>query len=277
MTIKSEMLQEYAANLAAEERSVGTIEKYLRDVRGFAAWLGERELTKEQTTLWKEYLLETHEAVTVNSMISALNSFLRFIGREDCRVRFLRIQRKLFRDTSRELTRQDYDRLLETTRRSGKKKLALVMETICSTGIRVSELRFITVEALHRGRAEVTLKGKIRTILLPRKLCRKLLNYVKKQKIVSGEVFLAGNGTSLSRKRIWAEMKALCREAGVASTKVFPHNLRHLFARVFYQACRNIVQLADVLGHSSVETTRIYLISTGDEHARQIERLRLVS
>ena len=277
MTIKSEMIQKYAASLTDEERCAGTIEKYLRDVRGFVVWLGERELTKVQTTLWKEYLLESHKPVTVNSMISALNGFLRFIGREDCRVRFLRIQRRLFRDTSRELTREDYDCLLETARQSGKKRIMLVMETICATGIRVSELRFITVDALRRGRAEVALKGMIRTILLPHKLCRKLLNYAKKQKIASGEVFLAGNGLSLSRKRIWTEMKALCRKAGVASTKVFPHNLRHLFARVFYQACRNIVQLADVLGHSSIETTRIYLISTGDEHARQIERLRLVS
>ena len=277
MTIKHELLQEFAAYLKSEERCAGTVEKYLRDVSGFVVWLAERDLTKEQTTLWKEYLLETHKPVTVNSMLSALNGFLRFIGREDCRVRFLRIQRRLFRDMSREMTRQDYNRLLETARQSGRKRLALLMETICATGIRVSELRFITVEALRRGRAEVALKGKIRTILLPHKLCRKLLNYAKKQKTISGEVFLAGNGMSISRKRVWAEMKALCREAGVAPTKVFPHNLRHLFARVFYHACRDIVQLADVLGHSSVETTRIYLISTGDEHARQIERLRLVS
>lgn len=277
MTITNDQLQAYAAHLKNEERCAGTVEKHLRDVRGFAAWLGERGLAKEQTTLWKEHLLEAHKAVTVNSMLSALNGFLRFVEREDCRVRFLQIQRRLFRDATRELTRQDYNRLLEAARRVSKERLALLMETICATGIRVSKLRFITVEALRRGRAEVSLKGKIRTILLPRKLCRKLLSYAKKQKNVSGEVFPAENGTSLSRKCIWAEMKSLCREAGVAPTKVFPHNLRHLFARVFYQACRDIVKLADVLGHSSVETTRIYLISTGDEHARQIERLRLVS
>ena len=276
MQITNESLSEYEAYLRAEERSAGTIDKYLRDMRAFAAWRGERQLTKELAAEWKEHLLRDHAPVTINSMLSALNSFLRFAGREDCRVKFLKVQRKLFRESSKELTRRDYDRLLDDAQASGQERLALLMETICATGIRVSEVKFITVEALGRGRADVALKGKIRTILLPGKLCRKLLKYAKKKKIVSGGIFLTGNGTPLSRKQIWTEMKRLCQKAGVEATKVFPHNLRHLFARVFYKASRDVAKLADVLGHSSIETTRIYLISTGAEHARQLDRLDLV-
>ena len=165
----------------------------------------------------------------------------------------------------------------ETARTQGRERLALLLETICGTGIRVSEVRYVTVEAVYRGRAEISLKGKIRTILLPGKLCRKLLKYARKQKIASGEIFLTRNGTSLSRRQIWTELKRLCKSAGVESAKVFPHNLRHLFATIFYRACKDIVRLADVLGHSSIETTRIYLVTSGAEHARQLERLGLVS
>ena len=192
-------------------------------------------------------------------------------------MRFLKIQRRLFREPDRELDRSDYLRLIRTARQQGKKRLALLMETICATGIRVSEVPYITLEAAQAGKAEIALKGKIRTILLPSRLCRKLLTFAKKNKTASGEIFLTRSGKSLSRKQIWAEMKSLCREAGVAPSKVFPHNLRHLFARCFYQACRDVAKLADVLGHSSIETTRIYLISTGAEHARTLDRLRLIS
>jgi site-specific recombinase XerD len=210
-------------------------------------------------------------------MLSALNRFLRFLGREDCRIRFLRLQRRTFREQKREITREDYRRLLDAAGERGQKRLALLMETICSTGIRVSEVRWITLEAARQGRAEISLKGKIRTILLPTKLCRKLLKYAKERKIASGEIFLTGSGKSLSRRQIWREMKQLCALAGVEASKVFPHNLRHLFATVFYRACRDIVKLADVLGHSSVNTTRIYLLTTGAEHARQLEKLGLVT
>lgn len=175
-----------------------------------------------------------------------------------------------------ELTRPEYLRLLETARTQGRERLALLLETICGTGIRVSEVRYVTVEAVYRGRAEISLKGKIRTILLPGKLCRKLLKYARKQKIASGEIFLTRNEKGISRRQIWAEMKALCDKAGVAPSKVFPHNLRHLFARTFYRVCRDVAKLADVLGHSSIETTRIYLISTGTEHAGTLARLGLV-
>ena len=182
----------------------------------------------------------------------------------------------MFRDDSKELTHAEYDRLIAAAHETGRERLALLMESICGTGIRVSEVKYLTVEAAQTGRAEISLKGKIRTILLPGKLCRRLAKYARAQKIASGEIFLTRSGKSLSRRQIWAEMKGLCQKAGVAPSKVFPHNLRHLFARTFYQVCRDVVKLADVLGHSSVETTRIYLISTGAEHAKVLARMHLL-
>ena len=193
------------------------------------------------------------------------------------RVKFLKIQRKLFRDPARELSRQEYDRLLTTARETGQERLALIMETLCATGIRISELRYITVEAAKDGRATIALKGKIRTILLPTKLCRKLSKYAKKQKIASGAIFRTKSGKSITRRQVWYELKRLCQAAGVEPTKVFPHNFRHLFATTFYKACRDIARLADVLGHSNIETTRIYLAVSGAEQARQLDRLGLVS
>lgn len=275
--LNAEQLSAYEKYLKREERSVGTIEKYLRDIRAFVRWLAERPLSKEETAGWKEHLRDQGYApVTVNSMLAALNGLCRFLGREDCRVKFLKIQRRLFREERQELTRQDYIRLLETAKIQGRKRLALLMKTICATGIRVSEVRYITVEAAERGRAEIELKGKVRTILIPGKLGRQLLKYAKKQKIASGEIFLTRSGKSLSRRQIWAEMKALCKFLNISPSKVFPHNLRHLFASVFYRVCKDIVRLADVLGHSCIDTTRIYLISTGAEHARTMEQLHLV-
>ena len=264
--------------LLEEEREPATIEKYLREVRAFAAWLGGAPVTKEGATAWKACLTASgFQSGTVNGKLSALNKFFAFLGWPDCRVKYLKIQRRVFRSSERELSREEYARLLETARVLGRERLALLIETICATGIRVSELKYITAESVRNGRTEISLKGKIRTILIPGKLCRKLLKYARKRKIASGEIFLTRSGKSLSRRQIWAEMKALCARAGVERTKVFPHNLRHLFARTFYRACRDVVKLADVLGHSSIETTRIYLISTGAEHARQLERLGLVS
>lgn len=272
------LIQKYAAYLKNQERSDGTIEKYLRDMRSFAAWLNGHEVTRKSVAAWKEHLLAEHYApVTVNAMLAAVNSFFRFAGWDECRVKFLKIQRRMFRESTRELTRQEYDRLMETARTLGRERLALLMETICATGIRVSEVQYITVEAAQSGRTEISLKGKIRTIILPGKLCRKLLKYAKHKKIASGEIFLTRSGRSLSRRQIWAEMKKLCQKAGVEPSKVFPHNLRHLFATAFYRACKDIVRLADVLGHSSIETTRIYLLTTGIEHQKQLDRLGLVS
>lgn len=277
-TITEETLRAFRAHLISEERCVGTMEKYQRDVRNLAAWLEGVPVSKELVAGWKAHLLELgYQPVTINSMLVAANVYLRFIGCADCRVKLLKLQRRTFRDRGRELSRKEYNRLLSTARGQGKARLELLLETICATGIRVSEVQYVTVEAAQQGRTEISLKGKIRTILLPQKLCRKLLKYAKKQKTVSGEIFLTRNGKSLSRKQIWSEMKALCQAAGVEKTKVFPHNLRHLFAAAFYQACKDIVRLADVLGHSSIETTRIYLITTGDEHARLLNQLQLVS
>ena len=276
--LTEERLAAYGERLRAEGRSPGTIENYLRHARAFAAWLDGRAVDRELAAAWREQLAARGYApVTVNAMLAAVNGLFRFLGREECRVKFLKIQRRLFREAGRELERPEYHRLLEAARSRGQARLALLMETICATGIRVSEVRYITVEAARRGRAEISLKGKVRTILLPGKLCRKLLKYAGKNKTVSGEIFLTKNGKGLSRRQIWAELKRLCKYAGVAPSKVFPHNLRHLFATVFYRACKDIARLADVLGHSSMETTRLYLMTSGAEHARQLERLGLVS
>ena len=278
MDMSYDTIRAYKRKLCEEERSPGTIEKYLRDITSFAAWLDSRELDIETVIAWKEHLLaERYQPGTINSMLSALNGYFRFIGREDCRAKFLRVQRKMFRDPARDLCKDDYERLLQTAGAIGNTRLRLLMETICATGIRVSELKYITVEAAKAGRAQISLKGKIRIILLPGNLCRKLQKYAHKQKIASGEIFLTRSGKSLSRRQVWREMKRLCEQAGVEASRVFPHNLRHLFATTFYKSCRDIVKLADILGHSSIETTRIYLISTGEEHVRQLDRLGLVS
>ena len=276
--IDQAQLTAFERHLRLEEREPGTIEKYLRDIRAFATWLAEKPLDKEAAVAWKEHLLASGYAPsTINSMLVALNRFFRFQRRDELRVKTIRVQRRIFRSRDRELTKEEYVRLLETAHALGRERLALLMETICATGIRVSEVKYITVEAAQAGRAEIALKGKIRTILLPGKLRRKLLKYAKKQKTGSGEIFLTRTAKGMSRRQIWAEMKAICKKAGVASSKVFPHNLRHLFARTFYKVCRDVVQLADVLGHSSVETTRIYLASTGDEYVRRMDRLGLIS
>lgn len=267
----------FAKHLQREERAKATIEKYLRDTQAFIAWQGREAVTRESVLVWREHLLTAGlSPVTVNAKLSALNSLFRFLNWEDCLVKLLKIQRRVFRESSRELSREEFNRLIETARSQGRERLELLMETICATGIRVSEIRHITVEAAGRGMAEVRMKGKIRTILLPHKLCRKLLKYARKQKTTAGEIFLTGSGRGLSRKQIWREMKSLCEKARVEPSKVFPHNLRHLFATLFYRVCRDIVKLADILGHSSIETTRIYLISTGTEHARWMERLGVI-
>lgn len=276
--LRRDQIREFETILRTEERTAATIEKYLRDIRGFAAWLEGRYVSKETVSEWKNCLISSGLAPsTVNAKLSALNKLLRFLGWEECRVKFLKVQRRVFRDESRELTRADYDRLLSAARENGDSWLELLMETICATGVRVSEVKYITVKSAMEGRTDISLKGKIRTILLPGKLCRKLLKYAEKKKIVSGEIFLTRDGKALTRYQIWREMKKICTKARVQPTKVFPHNLRHLFASTFYRVTHDIVKLADVLGHSSINTTRIYLLTTGAEHSRQLERLGLVS
>ena len=246
-------------------------------MRFFLEWLEGRERSEENAIVWKEHFSgRNYSPSSINAMLAAVNKLFRFLGVPEARVKYLRVQRKLFRQHERELTKEEYLRLTETAHSLGRERLGLLMEAICATGIRVSEVKYLTVEAAREGRADISLKGKVRTILLPGKLCRKLLKYARKQKIASGEVFRTRSGKSLSRRQIWAEMKSLCRRAGVAGSKVFPHNLRHLFARTFYRVYKDVARLADILGHSSIETTRIYLVSSGAEHARQLERLRLI-
>ena len=273
-----QQIQAYADFLRAEERSTATMEKYLRDIRVFTCWLDGREISKELTAEWKAHLTaQNYAPASVNAMLSALNSLLEFLDLRDCRVKFLKVQRRMFRDADRELTKSEYQRLLTAARELGRERIGLLAETIGATGIRVSEVRYITVEAAQQGKAEISLKGKIQVILLPGKLCRKLLKFAKKQKNASGAIFRTRSGKELGRRQIWAELKGLCKHAGVRPEKVFPHNLRHLFATIFYKASKDIVRLADVLGHSCIETTRIYLLTSGTEHARQLERLGLVT
>lgn len=275
--ITQEQINTYCASMLADERSAGTVAKYRRDVTAFARWLGGRPVSKENSTGWKAHLLNRGYAPrTVNSMLAAVNSFFRFAG-WNIKVKFLKIQRQLFRDATRELNRAEYTQLLAAARSNGQERLALIMETLCATGIRISELCYITVAAAQQGKATISLKGKIRTILLSTKLCRKLLKYAKKQKIAVGEIFLTSSGKGISRRQVWHELKRLCAAAGVESSKVFPHNFRRLFAVTYYKASRDIARLADVLGHSSIETTRIYLTVSGADQARQLDRLGLVS
>ena len=270
------ILKSFQAELIKQERAPATIEKYMHDIRTFYAWLGNREVTPETVHEWKKSLTDDFKPGTVNGKLAALNALFTFTGWTDCRARSLKLQRRAFRDDARELTRDEFYRLVNTAERLDKERLALLLEAIGSTGVRVSEVKYFTVEAARLGRAEIALKGKIRTILLPGKLCRKLLKYARKQKIASGEIFLTRSGKPINRKQIWAEMKTLCKQAGVEPGKVFPHNLRHLFAQTFYHQTRDVVKLADVLGHSSLSTTRIYLISTGAEHRKELEKLQLV-
>ena len=278
MTVTASDLEGFVNSLRLEEKSGATLEKYRADAGEFAAWLDGRELTKDETIRWKAQLCSRDiRPGTVNSKLNTLNSLLAYLGRKDCRVKFLKLQHQPFRDPKREMTWEEYQRLQDAARKKGDTRMSLAMETIVSTGIRVSELQFITVEAARAGRAVVNMKGKIRTVLITRPLAKKLLKYAVRQKITAGPIFITRNGTPMVRKQIWAKMKALCGASGVDSGKVFPHNLRHLFARLYYKRYHDIVTLADLLGHSSVETTRIYLATTGREYVKQLEALRLVS
>ena len=267
-------LQSFHQYLIREEKSTATVEKYLRDVRAFVVFAGEKAVNKELVMAFKQYLQERYAVRSVNSMLASVNSFLNFLGLPNCRVKNIRTQRKTYCAEEKELSKTEYLRLLEAARR--KPQLQLVMQTICGTGIRVSELRYFTVEDVKNGEIVINCKGKTRTILIPGKLRKLLLDYAKKQKIRSGVIFVTRNGKPLNRSNIWAQMKALCKTAEVNPRKIFPHNLRKLFARTFYGIEKDIAKLADILGHSSINMTRIYFMSTGTEHSRKIERLGLV-
>ena len=274
--ISEKEIGRFAACLREEERSAATIEKYRREVMRFSAWLEGREITKELAVAYKNRLSEVRTAAGVNGAASALNAFFAFMGWQDCKLKAAKLQRRIFREEAKELTAAEYRRLLAAAEGKRDQRLLLVMEAICSTGIRVSELRFFTVEAARLGQVEVANKGKTRTVFLPGKLQKLLLKYAKERGIPSGPVFVTRSGKPLDRSNIWKDMKALCDAADVAPSKVFPHNLRHLFARTYYQLEKDIVRLADILGHSSVNTTRIYTMESGRTHRRQLERMKLL-
>lgn len=269
------IVEEFYQYLVLEEKSTATLEKYLRDVRAFFVYAGQQNVTKELMMAYKNGLIEKGYAVrSINSMLDSLNSLLVFLGWQDCKVKSLKAQRQTYCAEEKELTKAEYLRLL--TAAEHRPQLRLILETICGTGIRVSELRFFTVEAVKRGEIAVRCKSKTRTILLPSKLRKLLLDYAKKSGIPSGAIFITRSGKPLNRSNIWAQMKSLCKAANVKASKVFPHNLRKLFARTFYGIEKDIAKLADILGHSSIDTTRIYIMTTGTEHRKKIERLGLV-
>ena len=248
----------------------------MRDASAFFSWLGDRNLSKEKVIEYKELLLERYEKRSVNSVISSLNCYFAFINRNDCKVKTVKVQRQVYCPEEKELTKAEYMRLVKAAGEKNNRRLSLIIQTICNTGIRVSELEFITVDAVRQGEAVVSCKGKTRTVFIVKALQKKLLAYVKENNIVDGCVFVTRSGKAVSRTNIWKDMKGLCESAGVNPKKVFPHNLRHLFARTFYGIDKDIAKLADILGHSSINTTRIYIITTGKEHRRQMENLRLL-
>ena len=275
--ITKEELEAFKEHLVLEERSGATIEKYCRDVQYFMAFAGGREITKETVIAYKSKLKEENYATrSVNSMLASINSFFAFAGWHDLKVKTIKVQQQIFCAEEKELTKGEFERLVKTAERKHNERLSLLIQTICGTGIRVSELKFITVEAAERGEATVSCKGKTRTVFLVRELQKKLLQYCRRRGIKSGVIFITKTGKPMSRTNIWREMKSLCKEARVDPDKVFPHNLRHLFARTFYGLEKDIAKLADILGHSSINTTRIYIVSTGKEHRRRMENMRLI-
>ena len=277
LQLTEQAFDQFEDYLRHDEREESAIKAYLHSLTRFAEWADGRTITKELAMEWKTALSEVgYRPISVNAMLAAVNKFFTCMGREDCKVKYLKLQRQMFRKSEKDLSKEEYQRLVQAAHEKGDLRMELILETICATGIRVGELKYITVEAVRAGVAEIALKGKIRTILLPHRLCRKLQKYAKQQKIASGKLFLTQDGLPVSRQSIWTRMKALCEAAGVERSKVFPHNLRSLFARSFYGSCHDVVRLADVLGHSSIETTRIYLMSTGKEYLRQLDKLGLV-
>ena len=270
-SITSEIIRQFEQHLTQEEKSRATIEKYLRDIYTFMEYLADRTIEKAEVIGYKEYLINHYAPASVNSMLVALNCLLRFIGLADCCVKLLKIQRQIFCNEDKELTRQEYHRLVHASKGT---RLSLIIQTICGTGIRVSELQYITVDAIQNGKAVVNCKNKTRVIFIPTSIQKLLKQYIKKSGLSAGTVFVTKNGRPLDRCNIWRDMKALCERAGVSSKKVFPHNLRHLFARMFYSLDKDIVRLADLLGHSSINTTRIYTMETGQQHFNRLERVQ---
>lgn len=274
--LTADIIEDFRKNLELQEKSTSTIEKYIRDVKAFSVYAENSAITKEKVIAYKKYLRNNYAVRSVNSMLASINSLFNSLEWHDLKVKSLKLQQQVFCSEDRELTKAEYARLCKTAKRKKNKRLNLILQTICGTGIRVSELQYITVEAAKQGEAVVNCKAKTRSIFIVKELKQKLLRYAAEQNIKSGMIFVTRTGKLISRTNIWREMKALCVEANVNPEKVFPHNLRHLFARVFYGIEKDIAKLADILGHSSINTTRIYIISTGTEHRKRMENMHLI-
>lgn len=274
--LTADIIEDFRKNLELQEKSTSTIEKYIRDVKAFSVYAENSAITKEKVIAYKKYLRNNYAVRSVNSMLASINSLFNSLEWHDLKVKSLKLQQQVFCSEDRELTKAEYARLCKTAKRKKNKRLNLILQTICGTGIRVSELQYITVEAAKQGEAVVNCKAKTRSVFIVKELKQKLLRYAAEQNIKSGMIFVTHTGKLISRTNIWREMKALCVEANVNPEKVFPHNLRHLFARVFYGIEKDIAKLADILGHSSINTTRIYIISTGTEHRKRMENMHLI-
>ena len=274
--VSPETIQNFQRYLLREERAEATITKYLHDVRVFSSYLAGTAVTKERVIGYKDWLKNNYSTGSVNSMLAAVNSFLMFSGWEECKVKLLKVQRQLFCEEQRELEKSEYFRLVQTAREQKKDRLVLILQTLCSLGLRISELRFVRVNAIKCGKLQIYNKGKNRNVILPEKLRRQLLSYCRNCHIKAGEIFITRSGKSVDRSNIWREMKKLCEAAKVMRAKIFPHNLRHLFARTYYELKKDVVKLADIMGHSNIETTRIYTMTSGKEYKKQMENLGLV-
>ena len=274
--ITNDLIEKFKNFLLNEEKAVSTVDKYVHDVMMFSDWVKENEFDKTVVLNYKQELILRYAPASVNAAISSLNSFFAFMEWHEIRIRALKVQRQMFSSKEKELTKSEYERLLTAAKKQNNERLYYLMQTICSTGIRVSEIKYVTVEAIKSGKASICCKGKMRLVFFTKQLCELLKGYTQKNNIKSGSVFVTKNGKPLDRSNIWSEMKKLCEIAGVDKSKVFPHNLRHLFAITYYSLQKDIVRLADVLGHSNINTTRIYTIESGDTHRRQLQKLGLL-
>ncbi len=277
--ITQKKLQRFMEYLYEEEKSPATVQKYMRDITKLMEFARGQNLDKRKIIEYKEMLRDSkkYQLSSINSFLAAANSFFAFMGWQDLKVKTFRIQKKVFVPENKDLTKEEYRRLVRTAKEKGKMRLALILETICVTGIRISELAEITVSSVVKGMAVIYGKGKVRQILIPGELQKKLLYYIRKRNLNKGAVFQTSGKKAINRSNIWREMRALCEDAQVKEDKVFPHNLRHLFAKSFYQVEKDIAKLADVLGHSNIETTRIYIKTTSLEYRKQIEAMGLVA
>jgi len=274
--ITNKSILDFEKHLTEEEKSENTIEKYTRDIRVFFKWLNSRDIDKSIVLQYKKELCEKYAPKSVNSIISSLNALFMYMNWHELKVKTLKIQRPIFADKEKELTKAEYKRLLTTAKTKKNERLYYLMQTIGSTGLRISELKYVTVDAVNTGQATINCKGKIRQVFLPKQLCKMLKTYIRQLSIKSGSVFITKNGKPLDRSTVWKMLKGLCESANVAKSKVFPHNFRHLFAKTFYSLQKDIVRLADILGHSSIETTRIYTMESGTEHIKLLQKLGLL-